>query len=154
MQAVIQLRGEIDLSEEMVDTLRMLNLHKQNHCTLVPETESYRGMITKVHNHIAYGEPSVDAVEMLLTRRGEPDQGDADINDEWVDENTDYDSVAALADALHAEETTLQEQGLSPVFRLHPPRGGHDGVKNPVSDGGQIGEHSTEEIDELLEAMR
>jgi large subunit ribosomal protein L30 len=37
---------------------------------------------------------------------------------------------------------------------LHPPRGGHDGVKQPVVTGGQIGVHDSEEIDSILEAMR
>ncbi len=154
MQAVVQLRGEIDMSQDVRDTLEMLNLHKQNHCTLVPETDSYRGMITKVHDHVAYGTPSADTVATLLRRRGEPAEGEATIDDDWVSARTDYATVADLADALVAEETTLQDAGLSPVLRLHPPRGGHDGIKHPVAEGGQIGQHPTDEIDDLLEAMR
>ncbi len=154
MQAVVQLRGEIDMSQEVRDTLEMLNLHKQNHCTFVPETDSYQGMITKVHDHVAYGTPSADTVAMLLRRRGDPAEGEAEINDDWVHEHTDYADVADLADALVAEETTLQDAGLSPALRLHPPRGGHDGIKHPVAEGGQIGRHPTDAIDELLEAMR
>jgi large subunit ribosomal protein L30 len=71
-----------------------------------------------------------------------------------VAENTDYDDVAALADALVGEETTLSDAGLAPVLRLHPPRGGHDGLKNPASDGGQLGKHTTAQIDALLASMR
>jgi large subunit ribosomal protein L30 len=154
MQAIVQLRGEIDMAQDVRDTMEMLNLHTVNHCTLVPETDTYRGMVHKVHDHVAYGEPSVDTVATLLRRRGEPDEGDADIDDEWVTEHTDYDEVEALAEALVEEETKLQEQGLSPVLRLHPPRGGHDGIKHPVKEGGQLGEHETDSIDELLTAMR
>ena len=62
--------------------------------------------------------------------------------------------LAGAAAALVDEETTLREEGLSPTLRLHPPRGGHDGVKHPTVEGGQLGKHSTEEIDRLLEAMR
>jgi large subunit ribosomal protein L30 len=111
-------------------------------------------MVTKVNDFVAYGEPSQETIERLLERRGEPDEGDADIDDEWVAEHTDYDDVAGLAGALLSEETTLQEQGLSPTLRLHPPRGGHDGIKHPTTEGGELGKHSTEEIDDLLEAMR
>jgi len=68
--------------------------------------------------------------------------------------DTAYESVEALAGALVDEETTLQAEGLSPTLRLHPPRGGHDGLKQPVGTGGQIGVHETAEIDHLLEAMR
>ncbi|SEN05624.1 LSU ribosomal protein L30P [Halorientalis persicus] len=154
MQALVQLRGDVNMAEDVSDTLEMLNVHDVNHCTLIPETDAYRGMIHKVNDYVAYGEPSQQTVETLLQTRGEPLEGDADIDDEWVDEHTDYDSVEGLAFALVAEETTLREQGLAPVLRLHPPRGGHDGLKGPAVTGGQLGKHSTEEIDDLLTAMR
>lgn len=154
MQAIVQLRGEVNISEEVDDTLTMLNLGRVNHCTLLPETDVYRGMITKVHDYVAHGEPSADTVSTLLRRRGEPAAGEGDIDDEWAEKNTDYDDLEALAEALVAEETTLSEAGLTPVLRLHPPRGGHDGIKQPVAAGGQIGNHTSEEIDTLLTAMR
>ncbi|AGN02187.1 50S ribosomal protein L30P [Salinarchaeum sp. Harcht-Bsk1] len=154
MYAVVQLRGEVNVSEDVVDTLEMLNLHHVNHATLVPATETYEGMITKVHDVVAHGEPSEEVVATLLRTRGEPLEGDADTDDEWIDEHTDYDDADDLAAALVAEETTLREEGMSPVLRLHPPRGGHEGIKQPTSTGGQLGVHSTEQIDELLTAMR
>ena len=154
MQALVQLRGEVNMSQDVRDTLKMLNLHSTNHVTFVPDTDTYRGMITKVNDYVAFGEPSADVVATLIERRGEADEGDADIDDEWVADNTEYDDVASLAEALVDEETTLREQGLSPVVRLHPPRGGHDGIKHPVIEGGQLGRHDTDDIDSLLEAMR
>ncbi len=154
MQAIVQLRGEVNVNYEVTDTLDMLNIGRVNHATLVPETASYRGMITKVNDLVAFGEPSVETVALLISRRGEPLEGSADIDDEWVSEHTDYDDVDALAAALVDEETTLREQGLSPTLRLHAPRGGHGGIKHPVVEGGELGRHTTEEIDALLEAMR
>ena len=154
MQAIVQLRGEVNMSQDVRDTLKMLNLHSTNHVTFVPETDTYRGMITKVNDYVAFGEPSVETVATLLGRRGEPETGDGDVDDAWVADNTDYDDVDALAEALVAEETTLRDEGLAPVVRLHPPRGGHDGIKHPVVEGGQLGTHETEDIDALLEAMR
>jgi len=154
MKAIVQLRGEVNQSGAVHDTLGMLNLHRVNHATFIPETDTYGGMVTKVNDWVAHGEPSVETVELLLETRGEPTKGDADIDDEWVSEHTDYDDVAALAEALVAEETTLKAEGLAPTLRLHPPRGGHDGIKHSAKEGGQLGVHTTEEIDELLEAMR
>jgi large subunit ribosomal protein L30 len=154
MQAVVQLRGEVNMAGDVRDTLKMLNIHAVNHCTFVPETDTYRGMVTKVNDYVAFGEPSEETVATLLRRRGEPLEGDADVDDEWVAEHTEYDGVDALAAALVAEETTLREQGLSPVLRLHSPRGGHDGIKHPTKEGGQLGRHENGSIDELLEAMR
>jgi large subunit ribosomal protein L30 len=154
MRALVQLRGEVNQDGDVRDTLGMLNLHRVNHATLVPETDTYTGMVTKVNDWVAHGEPSAEIVETLIRRRAEPAEGDADIDDEWVAEHTDYDDVEALAAALVAEETKLQDQGLSPTLRLHPPRGGHDGIKHPIKEGGALGKQSTEEIDALLEAMR
>jgi large subunit ribosomal protein L30 len=154
MEALVQIRGEVNISGDVQDTLSMLNLHAVNQCTLVPETDTYRGMITKVNDYVAHGEPSADVVATLIRRRAEPLQGSADIDDEWIAANTDYDGVDELAAALVGEETTLRDEGLSPSIRLHPPRGGHAGVKHPTIESGQLGKHSTEEIDRLLEAMR
>lgn len=69
MQAIVQLRGDVNMSEAVHDTLAMLNVHSVNHCTFVPDTETYRGMITKVNDYVAHGEPSVDAVETVLRTR-------------------------------------------------------------------------------------
>ncbi len=154
MRALVQLRGEVNQGTDVRDTLGMLNLHRVNHATLIPETDTYRGMVNKVNDWVAHGEPSAEMVETLVRRRGEPAEGDADIDDEWVADNTDYSDVASLAEALVAEETKLQDEGLSPTLRLHPPRGGHDGIKHPIKEGGVLGKQSTEEIDALLEAMR
>ncbi|MFA9517520.1 50S ribosomal protein L30 [Halopenitus sp. H-Gu1] len=154
MQAIIQLRGEVNLSSDVEDTLEMLNLGRVNHATFVPERDTYRGMITKVNDFVAFGKPSVETVEQTIARRGEPLEGSADIDDEWIADNTDYDDLEALASALVDEETTLRDQGLSPAVRLHPPRGGHDGLKHPIVEGGELGRHTTDEIDSLLEAMR
>jgi large subunit ribosomal protein L30 len=154
MKALVQLRGEVNMSQDVRDTLELLNLHAVNHCTIVPETDSYEGMVSKVNDFVAYGEPSPGVLATLIRRRGEPARDDAAVTDEWIDANTDYEDADALAEALLAEETSLAEEGLAPVLRLHPPRGGHDGVKHPTVEGGQLGRHSTEAIDELLESMR
>jgi large subunit ribosomal protein L30 len=154
MKALVQLRGEVNINGDIRDTLDMLNLGRVNHATLVPETDTYEGMIAKVNDYVARGTPSQETVELLLERRGEPADADGSLDDEWVADNTEYESIESLAAALLDEETTLQDAGISPTLRLHPPRGGHDGLKQPVSTGGQIGVHETAEIDDLLEAMR
>jgi len=155
MKAVVQIRGEVNMSSDIEDTLEMLNLGRVNHATLVPETPAYEGMISKVNDWVAHGEPSVDVLETVLKKRAEPLEGEAFEDDSWwATWETDYDSVAGLAEALIDEETTLREQGLSPTLRLHPPRGGHEGIKHPTMEGGQLGKQQTDDIDTLLEAMR
>jgi len=154
MEAVVQIRGEVNMDQDIRDTLSMLNIHKVNHCALVPESETSRGMITKVNDFVAHGEPDRDVLETVLSKRAQPLEGSDDVDDEWIAENTDYDDIADLAGALLDDETSLREQGLTPVLRLHPPRGGHEGIKHPTKEGGQLGKHTTEEITTLLKAMR
>ncbi|MHB9285526.1 50S ribosomal protein L30 [Halobacteriales archaeon Cl-PHB] len=154
MQALVQLRGEVNMSQDVRDTLEMLNVNRVNHATLVPETDAYHGMVTKVNDWVAYGQPSAETLAEVLERRAEPLEGEEDVDDDWVGWNTNYDDLEELAQALVDEETTLKEANLSPTIRLHPPRGGHDGIKHPVKEGGELGRHSTEEMDALLEAMR
>ena len=154
MQAIVQVRGEVDMNGGVQDTLEMLNVGRVNHATFVPETDAYSGMITKVNDYVAYGEPSVEEVARTLARRGEPLEGDVDLDDEWIAEHTEYDDLDVLAQALVDEETKLQDEGISPAVRLHPPRSGHDGVKHPTKEGGELGRHTTEDIDALLEDMR
>jgi large subunit ribosomal protein L30 len=154
MKAVVQVRGEVNMNGDIRDTLEMLNLGRVNHATLVPEEPSYEGMVAKVHDYVAHGTPSQETIALLLERRADPASGEATIDDEWVAEHTAYTDVSALAEALLAEETTLRAAGLSPTLRLHPPRGGHKGIKQPVATGGQVGVHETPAIDSLLEAMR
>ena len=155
MKAIVQVRGEVNRQEDVQDTLEMLNIHSVNHCALVPETDTYRGMITKVNDYVAYGEPDQDVLETLLEKRAEPLEGkQSDVDEEWLAENTEYDDFGALAEALLEEETTLRDEGLSPTLRLHPPRGGHEGIKKPTAEGGQLGKHTTGQINDLLESMR
>ncbi|WP_440764623.1 50S ribosomal protein L30 [Natronorubrum sp. DTA7] len=155
MKAIVQVRGEVNRKGDIQDTLEMLNIHSVNHCTLVPETDAYQGMISKVNDYVAVGEPDADVLETLLAKRAEPLEGkQADVDEEWLAEHTDYEDFGGLAEALLAEETTLREQGLSPTLRLHPPRGGHDGIKKPTVEGGQLGKHTTAQINDLLESMR
>ncbi|RQG97146.1 50S ribosomal protein L30 [Natrarchaeobius chitinivorans] len=155
MKAVVQVRGEVNRQQDVQDTLKMLNIHSVNHCALVPETDTYAGMVDKVNDYVAHGEPDADVLETLLAKRAEPLEGDqSDVDEEWLGENTEYDDFAELAEALLAEETTLREEGLSPTLRLHPPRGGHRGIKKPTVEGGQLGKHTTAQINDLLESMR
>ncbi|WP_265112306.1 50S ribosomal protein L30 [Halosolutus halophilus] len=155
MKAIVQVRGEVNRQQDVEDTLSMLNIHSVNHCALVPETDAYEGMIAKVNDYVAVGEPDADVLETVLEKRAEPLEGDqSDVDEEWLAENTEYDDFGELAEALVAEETTLRDEGLSPTLRLHPPRGGHDGIKKPTVEGGQLGKHTTQQINDLLESMR
>lgn len=65
MYAVIMVRGTEKLNSEKKNTLKSLNLTKPNHCILLEEKDSVEGMLTKVKDHITWGEVSPEVAEKL-----------------------------------------------------------------------------------------
>ncbi|WP_455645608.1 50S ribosomal protein L30 [Methanosphaera sp.] len=151
MYAVIRIRGRTGIKRNIADTLDMLNLTRISHAVVIPETPSYKGMLQKAKDYITWGEISEETYKKLLAERGRL-TGNKRVTDEFVKENTDYDSVEALAVALYNGETTLKEAGLKPLFRLNPPRKGYEGTRKSFKEGGSLG-YREENINELLEKM-
>ena len=151
MYAVIRVRGRTGIKKNIADTLDMLNLTRISHAVVIPETPSYKGMLQKGKDYITWGEVSEDTFKLLVAERGRL-PGNKRVTDEYVKENTDYDSVDALAVAIYNQETTLKESGLKPIFRLNPPRKGYEGTKQAYTKGGSLG-YRSENINELLEKM-
>ncbi len=155
MEAIIKLRGSVGIRPEIKNTLRLLRLHKVNHCAIVEENDYYKGMIKKVKDYIAWGEISEDMLELLLKNRGRL-QGRKRLPEQYLRENTPYGSFKELPHALYVGEVgmkDLMEYKIKPVFRLHPPRKGHKGIKRSVKEGGELGYHG-DKINELLYKMR
>lgn len=76
MIAAVRLRGSVDLSQPVKDTLDSLNLDQRNKCVLVDEdNEAAVGMLEKVSNFITYGTISEDTVEKIEEKEGEASPG-------------------------------------------------------------------------------
>jgi len=148
--AVVRIRGQVHLSDEVRATLRMLRLTRVNHCVLIPETDAYRGMLQKVKDNITWGEVSAGVVERLLTQRARV--GRSGLGAEAL-KGTKFKSVEHLAAAVHAGKATLSSvEGLTPVLRLPPPRRGYEGIKRAYAAGGALGYRGAE-INKLLDRM-
>jgi large subunit ribosomal protein L30 len=148
---IVRVRGDADTPSDVDDTLDMLNLGQVNAFTVVSEDDTYTGMVQKVNDYVAYGEPDAATVAVLLENRGETVEG-GEVDDAFASDRG-YDGVAELAEAVVEGETTLREEGVDPTVRLHPPRKGHDGIKQSYKQGGVLGNHG-DDIDELLRRMR
>lgn len=66
--AIIRIRGTVNRNGEIRDTLTMLNLNKPNHCVIVEDTPSVKGMIKKVAPLLTWG-PITDKTEKALEKR-------------------------------------------------------------------------------------
>jgi len=153
MYAVVRLRGQVNVRYTIEDTMKMLRLHKVNHCVLVPEDPHFKGMVLKVKDYVAYGKVDTKTLVEILESRGRL-EGDDRLTEEYIRENTAYDSIQAFAEAVIEGKAFLKDvPKLKPVFRLHPPRKGHAGIKRTVQQGGVLGNHDIN-INVLLHKMR
>ena len=66
--AVIRIRGGINTSVKVEDTLKMLNLERKNSCVIIESTPSIIGMIAKAKDYITWGEVDGDAEKALEAR--------------------------------------------------------------------------------------
>jgi len=149
--AVLRLRGRVTIRGEIEDTLKLLRLHKKNHAILMSNEPSKLGMIKKIKDYATWGEVTLESVERLLKKRGRT-KGNMRLNDNYVKEKLGYKSISELAKAIYNLETNLQNLGLKPVFRLHPPKGGFRGPVKKAYPTGQVG-YRGEDINELIEKM-
>jgi large subunit ribosomal protein L30 len=150
---VLRLRGDVDVRDEIRQTLKMLRLHKVNHATLIESNESYLGMLQKVKDYTTWGEIDPQTLEKLLAKRGRA-AGNRPINDKYVTSNSKFSSVKKFTEALTTSKASIEDlHGLKPVFRLHPPKGGFDWKKKRAfKEGGELG-YRGKDINRLLGKM-
>jgi large subunit ribosomal protein L30 len=66
--AVISVRGVVNAKGEMIDTLKMLKLHRKNVLAVFNKTDATLGMIKKVKDYVTYGEID-DAFDKMLAEK-------------------------------------------------------------------------------------
>lgn len=149
--AVIRIRGTINISKDIADTMRFLRLNKSNHCVVIPENPQYNGMLQKAKDYITWGEIQPETLARMLVTRGSA--AGEKITDSYVKKNSKFKSVIAFAKAVaKGDESMGSLNGLGPVLRLHPPLKGFEGIKKPYTLGGSLG-YRGEKINDLLTRM-
>jgi len=138
MFAVVRIRGSVNVSERVKDTLNMLSLNSPNHCVVIPETKEYLGMLRKAKDRITWGNPDKKTLSKLLEKRGK-------ISKEKLKEMK-MKNFDELSDALIKNKIKLKL-----IFRLNPPMHGFKSTRLPYPKG-DLGFRG-EKINELLERM-
>jgi large subunit ribosomal protein L30 len=148
----VRVRGSVNVRKDIEDTLRMLNLTRNCHATIIDDRPSYIGMLQKVQNQVTWGEASKDTILMLLKERGRL-VGNKKITDEYV-KKIGFESIDDLAEAIYNLRVEFNKlPGIKPVFRLHPPSKGYKGsVKKSWKSGGVTG-YRGEAINDLIKRM-
>ena len=151
---VIRVRSDRTVERSIRETMESLNLTRVNHAVLIPESETYAGMLQKVKDFVTWGEISADAIAGLIRDRGRM-MGDKPITDAAVKDGSNYKNIDAFATAIASGDATTKEmETLKRVFRLHPPRGskGWGGIKRHFTVGGALGFRG-DAIEELASRM-
>ena len=150
--AVIRVRGHAKIRTTTVDTMKMMRLTRTNHCVILRDNETSKGMLQNVKDYVTWGEVSHETIARLLHQKGEIVGGDR-LTDAYVKENSKYSSILALAKAMEKGEADMGDvKGLKQLVRLPPPRKGYEGAKRSWNDGGALGYRGAD-IEKLIDRM-
>ena len=137
--AVIRVRGQPDVNYDIEFTMNLLGLNKVNHCVVVPENDSVKGMLQVAKDYITWGEIDEATLAEMIRARAKA-VGDVPVTDEYVKANSGFDGIDALAKAIIETDYKLKDvEGVKPVVRLHPPVKGYEGNKRSYKNGGALG---------------
>jgi large subunit ribosomal protein L30 len=150
MIAAIRVRGRTGVKGEIADTMKMLRLNRINHAVIIEENPSYQGMLQKAKDYITWGEINKETLVKMISKRGTL-PGGLKVTDEYLKENTSYQSIEDLSQAV-LEGASLEESGIKPVFRLHPPRKGFKNIKKSYNEDGSLG-YRGENVEDLISKM-
>lgn len=151
MYAIVRVRGNIGVRNEIIYNLKLLNLTRVSHCVLFPETEKIKGMLKKGKDYITWGEISQETLQKLLYKRGKvyKDKKLVDFKDVY-----DLKKTQEISNQLLEGKIKLKDLNIKPVFRLKPPSKGYErkGVKKTFKQGGALG-YRGDKINNLLNKM-
>jgi large subunit ribosomal protein L30 len=128
--AIVRVRGRVNVRSDITETMNRMHLKRVNNCALVKLTESYRGMLVKCSNHVAFGEIDEPTLTKLLARHAKG------LN---------------AKELLDGKYDSAKMKELMP-FRLHPPRHGYRSTKLPFKQGGSLG-YMGSKINDLITRM-
>jgi large subunit ribosomal protein L30 len=150
--AVVRIRGHAKIRHDAVMTMDMMKLNRVNHCVLLPDNNTTKGMIQVVKDYVTWGEMGHETIARLLFQRGEV-VGGGRLTDSHVKDNSKFTSILSFAKAIEKGEAKMTDvKGLKPVVRLPPPRKGYESTRRAYVDGGSLGYRGAE-IEELVSRM-
>jgi len=140
MIAIIRISGLVNVNKKVQETLDRLRLRRKYACVLIQESTENLGKLKKVRNFVAFGKINQETIEKLIEKRAKP------IDKKKMDSLIDFKNTSKKV--FQGEK--LQDLGIKPFFRLHPPR---KGIKSKIHyPKGVLGDNK-EDINKLIERM-
>lgn len=137
MILVIRISGDVKIPSTVRETLFRMRIRRKYAAVILHDSKDTRALLDSVRNFVAYGEISDATLENLVEKRGQS------VGKNKID-------VKKAITALKANR--VDESGIKPFFRLHPPRGGIDTKKHYGVAKGVLGDNK-EAINKLVERM-
>jgi large subunit ribosomal protein L30 len=149
--AVVRVRGQPDVNKDIRYTMGLLGLNRVNHCVVLPENPSIKGMLQMVKDYCTWGEIDEETLSAMIKTRGKI-TGDKEIDAEFLKEKG-FGSIEELAKAMIENDYRMRDmEDAKPVFRLHPPIKGYEGNKRSYRNGGALG-YRGKDINDLINRM-
>ena len=150
--AAVRVRGQINIKPDIKRTLQLLNLTRANHCVILEENPSTKGMLQVAKDYITWGEVDKKVLSKLINSRGKL-EGDKQVTEEYIKSATSYDSIDKLTQAIIDNKFKYKDiPSVKPIFRLNPPKKGYEGVKRSFVNKGALG-YRGDKINTLIEKM-
>ena len=136
--AVVLVRGMVNVTQSVKDTLKMLKLNRKNHCVIIANNPVNVGMLRKVKDYATWGELDENTFKELVEKRGE----------EYKSRLGDFKKKYSY------KVLEVNGKKYKPYFRLNPPRKGfgRKGIKMAFNVGGALG-YRKEKINDLVQRM-
>ena len=150
--AIVRVRGSVNVKPKIKKTMEIMRLNRVNHCVIVPENEVYKGMLNIIKDYVTWEEVDADTTQLMLESSGKT-SGNNSFTKEELKESS-FKTIKALSKALTEGKTVMRDvPALKPLFRLHPPRKGYEGIKRSFNEGGALG-YRGEKINLLIRRMQ
>jgi large subunit ribosomal protein L30 len=148
----VRVRGTVNVNPDIKKTLQLLNLTRTNHCVLLDENASVKGMLQVAKDFITWGEIDKDILTKLITTRGKL-EGDKELTEEYIKSATSHKDIKQLSEAIVGNKFKYKEiPGVKPIFRLNPPKKGYQSIKKSFTNKGALG-YRGKEINKLIVRM-
>ena len=150
--AAVRVRGIINIKPDIKKTLQLLNLTRVNHCVLLEEKPSIKGMLQVAKDYITWGEVDKELLQKLISERGKL-EGDKELTEGHIKSATSFNNMDKLSQAIIENKFKYKDiPNIKPIFRLNPPKNGYEGIKRSFVNKGALG-YRGKEINKLIERM-
>lgn len=150
--AAVRVRGIVNVKPDIKRTLQLFRLTRVNHCVLLEENASTKGMLQIAKDYITWGEIDKAILSELIGSRGKL-EGDKDLTEDYIKSATSYNNLEKLSQAIIDNKFKYKDiPNVKPIFRLSPPKKGYEGIKRSFVNKGALG-YRRKEINKLLERM-